>query len=334
MAACSALTQTDIKRALAYSTISQVGYMFLALGVGAWSAAIFHFANHAFFKALLFLAAGAIINSVHHEQNMFKMGGLRKQTPFVFWVFLIGASSLASLPLVTSGFYSKDLILWYTWASPKGSFWLWLPGAVGAVITALYSFRMVFLVFYGEPKITTHYRPGPAIKIPLLILAILSVVSGFIQMPEALSDAQFFSKFIQLALPAAQIVSNHAPEMILILLVGAATVGGVIAAYAGYIKDPNLPTAVTQDKLGAGAFRLFYEGWGFDRIYFRFLVDPFVRAARAGKSDVIDLVYDLIALVAERLNQLLSLLQNGNVRSYATGIAFGAIVTLAILVFT
>ncbi len=114
MAACSALTQTDIKRALAYSTISQVGYMFLALGVGAWSAAIFHFANHAFFKALLFLAAGAIINSVHHEQNMFKMGGLRKQTPFVFWVFLIGASSLASLPLVTSGFYSKDLILWYS----------------------------------------------------------------------------------------------------------------------------------------------------------------------------------------------------------------------------
>src|SRR6185436_15744003 len=112
LAGCSALTQHDIKRVLAYSTVSQIGYMFLALGVGAWSAAIFHFVTHAFFKALLFLAAGAVIMALHHEHDMFKMGGLKKKLPVIYWTFLIGASSLAALPLITGGFYSKDQILW------------------------------------------------------------------------------------------------------------------------------------------------------------------------------------------------------------------------------
>ena len=116
IAGFSALVQHDLKRVLAYSTISQIGYMFLALGVGAWSAAMFHFMTHAFFKALLFLAAGAVIHALHHEHDMFKMGGLRKRLPLVFWTFVAGAASLAALPLVTSGFYSKDLILWSAWS--------------------------------------------------------------------------------------------------------------------------------------------------------------------------------------------------------------------------
>ncbi|MFN2185563.1 MAG: NADH-quinone oxidoreductase subunit L, partial [Anaerolineae bacterium] len=144
LAGFSALVQRDIKRVLAYSTISQIGYMFLALGVGAWSAAIFHFMTHAFFKALLFLGAGTIIISLHHEHDMFKMGGLRREMPTTFWTFLIGSASLAAIPLVTAGFYSKDQILWASWASETGSAWLWTAGLIGALLTSLYAFRMVF----------------------------------------------------------------------------------------------------------------------------------------------------------------------------------------------
>ena len=138
IAGFSALAQSDIKRVLAYSTISQIGYMFLALGVGAWSAGIFHFMTHAFFKALLFLAAGVVILALHHEQDMFKMGGLRKRLPLAFWTFLIGAASLAALPLVTAGFYSKDLILEEAWASRARRYGAVAGGLVGALLTALH----------------------------------------------------------------------------------------------------------------------------------------------------------------------------------------------------
>src|SRR5574340_64105 len=153
VAGCSALVQHDIKRILAYSTISQIGYMFLALGVGAWSAAIFHLMTHAFFKALLFLVAGIVIQALHHEHDIFKMGGLRKDLPYAFWGFVIGGSALAGLPLVTAGFYSKDLILWQTWSSSQGSTALWIAGMVGVLLTSLYIFRLIFLVFYGEKKL-------------------------------------------------------------------------------------------------------------------------------------------------------------------------------------
>ena len=136
LAGCSALTQHDIKRVLAYSTISQIGYMFLALGVGAWSAAIFHFMTHAFFKALLFLGAGVVIAELDDEHDLFKMGGLRRELPVVFWTFLIGSASLAALPVVTAGFYSKDLILFEAWSSVLGGPWLWLAGLVGALLTS------------------------------------------------------------------------------------------------------------------------------------------------------------------------------------------------------
>src|SRR5512142_1299097 len=140
VAGSSALVQRDIKRVLAYSTISQIGYMFLALGVGAWSAAMFHFMTHAFFKALLFLGAGVVILAQHHEHDMFKMGGLRDRLPSTYWTFLIGAASLSALPLVTAGFYSKDLILWQAWSSPMGSKVLWAVGLAGALLTSAYTF--------------------------------------------------------------------------------------------------------------------------------------------------------------------------------------------------
>ena len=160
LAGFAALVQRDIKRVLAYSTISQIGYMFLALGVGAYAAGIFHLVTHAFFKALLFMASGAVIVALHHEQDMFKMGGLRKKLPVVFWTFLIGSMSLASLPLISSGFYSKDLILWSAFASEKGSKVLWLAGFAGAFITGIYTFRMVIMTFFGEEKTHVHKKPG------------------------------------------------------------------------------------------------------------------------------------------------------------------------------
>lgn len=155
LAGFAALVQTDIKRVLAYSTMSQIGYMFLALGVQAWDAAIFHLMTHAFFKALLFLSSGSVILACHHEQNIFKMGGLRKTIPLVYICFLVGGAALAALPIVTAGFYSKDEILWGALAS--GHINLMVAGLVGAFLTALYTFRMIFIVFHGEPKLK-HIR--------------------------------------------------------------------------------------------------------------------------------------------------------------------------------
>ena len=160
IAGLSALTQHDLKRVLAYSTISQIGYMFVALGVGAWQAAIFHFMIHALFKALLFLSGGVVILLLHEEHDLFKMGGLRKLMPAVFITFLIGSASLSALPLITAGFYSKDQILWYAFSASNGNLWLWLAAIVGAFITSLYTFRMVFLAFYGEVKTLPTQQAG------------------------------------------------------------------------------------------------------------------------------------------------------------------------------
>jgi NADH-quinone oxidoreductase subunit L len=196
LAGASALVQTDLKRVLAYSTISQIGYMFLALGVGAWGAGIFHFMTHAFFKSLLFLGAGAVILALHEEHDMRRMGGLRRRMPGTFWVFLIGGASLAAVPLVTAGFYSKDLILARAWAAPWGGGWLWAAGLAGAFITSVYTFRMVFLVFFGKPGKEPARRTGLAMGLPLAILAALSVVGGFVEVPASLGGRPFFTDFL------------------------------------------------------------------------------------------------------------------------------------------
>ena len=201
LAGFSALTQFDLKRVLAYSTISQIGYMFLALGVGAWSAAIFHFMIHAFFKALLFLAAGAVIMVLHHEHDMFKMGGLKNKIPVIYWTFLIGAASLAALPFVTAGFYSKDQILWLAWAGEKGNVYFFLAALMGAFITSVYTFRMVFITFFGEAKTQVGHPAGKSITIPLVILAVLSLVGGFIELPHTLGHVELFSDFLRPVLP-------------------------------------------------------------------------------------------------------------------------------------
>ena len=276
LAGFSALTQSDIKRVLAYSTISQIGYMFLALGVGAWSAAVFHFMIHAFFKALLFLGAGAVIMSVHHEHNMFKMGGLRKELPVTFWTFLIGSASLAALPLITAGFYSKDLILWYSWSSEKGSPWLWAAGLIGAFITAIYTFRMVFITFYGKPKTNVRHRPGNLIKIPLIILAILSLIGGFIELPETLGNVPLFTDFVNISLPSVNLINEGKGTEIIFQLIAAITaLLGIYLAYIFYLKKPESLKRFNDSAL----HDFWFHGWGFDWLYDKVFVIPIVWAA-------------------------------------------------------
>jgi NADH-quinone oxidoreductase subunit L len=338
LAGFSALTQRDIKRVLAYSTMSQIGYMFLALGVGAWSAAIFHFMTHAFFKALLFLAAGVLILRLHHEHDMFKMGGLRKELPLVFWTFLTGACSLAALPLVTAGFYSKDLILWAAWAAPGGSPWLWTAGALGALLTALYTFRMVFLTFFGQPgdlvrEATPIHGAGMTMRVPLVILAALSIVGGFLQLPDTLGGLPLFSDFLHTILPALQVVrGNLNTELALQLAAAAASLGGIYAAYLLWLRHRQVAEQIVKTPLGRALYRFWFVGWGFDWLDNEFIVRPFVWLAKTDKNDVIDLFYRGLARLAWVLNRLLILTQVGQVRRYALGIAIGAAIVTGMVV--
>jgi NADH-quinone oxidoreductase subunit L len=337
LAGISALTQWDIKRVLAYSTISQIGYMFLALGVGAWSAAIFHFMTHAFFKALLFLAAGSVILSLHHEHNMAKMRGLRRLLPTAFWTFLAGAASLAALPLVTAGFYSKDLILFQAWSAVQGSPWLWAAGLAGALITAVYAFRLVFLTFFGEPS--EHVRasaplaePGPAMRLPLIVLAVLSIVGGLVELPRTLGGLTLFTDLLHTALPAPQVREvGPATELWLQIAAAVAVLAGVLVAYVLFYRRPESVRGRRNNRLGDGLHRLTFSGWGFDWLYERLFVRPYNWLARANEGDVVDLFFTGLARLSLTLHHLLSRTQNGRVRWYAWGLAAGAAILLTVV---
>lgn len=333
LAGFSALTQRDIKRVLAYSTISQIGYMFLALGVGAWSAAMFHFMVHAFFKSLLFLAAGVIIARVHHERDMMKMGGLRKQLPVAFWTFLAGSASLSAVPLVTAGFYSKEFILWQAWASPSGSRWLWMAGLTGAFVTSLYTFRMVFLIFYGEEKAKVSENPSVYLKVPLVILAAFSLFSGFVQMPQTLGGISLFTDFMRTALPAPAFPAPMGTELSLTVIASLVSLAGIWAAYLLFLRHRAFTEAVALSGPGKLLSRFWSSGWGFDWIYDRAIVRPFLWIACINRDDFIDLIYGGTAWYSEQAHRFLSFTQSGNVRWYAAVIAFGAVLLIALVVF-
>ena len=326
LAGFSALVQTDIKRVLAYSTISQIGYMFLALGVGAWSAAIFHFMTHAFFKALLFLAAGIVFIRLEHEHNMFKMGGLRVQLPLVFWTFLVGALSLSALPLVTAGFYSKDLILWDVWSSRGGSPWLWAAGLAGALLTSIYSFRMVFLTFFGELKTSVSGKTGMLMSAPVVILAVLSVAGGFVELP--------LTGFLGTVLPQVRAAGSMAGESVLKVITGMTSVAGIVLAWFLFLRAPGYVSTLSEAWSGALVRRLWLAGWGFDWLYDTFIVRPFVWAAKVNRDDFIDLIYLGVIWTSRGINRFLTLTQAGKLRWYAAGIAMGAVVLLGFVVFS
>ncbi len=332
LAGFSALAQRDIKRVLAYSTISQLGSMFLALGVGAWSAAVFHLMTHAFFKALLFLGAGVVIFAQHHEQDMFKMGGLKDKLPVTFWTFLIGSASLSALPLVTAGFYSKDLILWKAWSSGSGGAVLWAAGLFGALITSIYTFRMVFLTFFGESKTTVTRTPGARILAPLIILAALSVVGGFLNLPETLGGKPWFSDFLQKVLNENKL-ETAGYEGMLQYIASLVSIAGIFIAWLFFIGRPPYAELIGRGRVFEAVRRFWLAGWDFDALYDRLFVRPFAWFARINRHDFVDSGYTGVAAFNRMLSALLSKTQTGNIRWYAMGMVVGAVVFLGIIVF-
>lgn len=324
LAGFSALAQHDLKRILAYSTISQIGYMFLALGVGAWSAAVFHFMIHAFFKALLFLAAGVVILVLDEEHDIFKMGGLRKKMPVVFWTFLIGSASLSALPLVTAGFYSKDQILWYSFASQGGSMILWLAGIIGALLTALYSFRMIFIAFFGEARTEPSFVPGKLMTIPLIILAVLSLIGGFVELPASIGNIHLFSNLVDNTLPVVVTKGEDYSELLFQVLSAIVALSGIYIAYLVYYKKPSLSEPFSHSRLN----RFFEKGWGFDKLYDTLIVRPIVWLSVVDKNDFFDLWNKGLSDLALLFNRLLSVTQNGKLRWYLLSFVIGIAIIL------
>jgi len=326
LAGCSALTQHDIKRILAYSTVSQIGYMFLALGVGAWQAAMFHFVTHAFFKALLFLGAGVIINAVDDEHNIFRMGGLRKELPITFWTFLIAGCSLAGLPFLTAGFFSKDLIIWDAWSAENGHPALWIAGIAGALLTSLYTFRMIFRVFFGPLGLPVTKRPRSAMTIPLVILGFLSIVGGYLKQP--LLD------FLRSALPST--VEAHAGAMTELrseAIAGVIFLIGLYFAYLFHLQKRNLADALVANPIGRTLHDWWFADWGFDWIYDKVFVQPFIWASEINKGDFIDAFYGGVAWLTQWSYRELSGTETGRVRWYAAGMAAGSVLFIAVVLF-
>ena len=327
LAAFSALAQRDMKRVLAYSTISQIGYMFLALGLGAWSAAMFHFMTHAFFKALLFLAAGVVIHAVH-EQDLYRMGGLRKELRLAFWSFVIGGSALAGLPLITAGFFSKDLILWQSWAGPNGSPWFWIAGMTGALLTSLYTFRMILLAFYGPQQAHVKAVSGVAVRISLIVLCFLSLVGGYVDTPPDFGGVPALSNFLNSVLPPLEEL-HSGPINETITALSASTVFALGLGLAYLLFGPQRSRVPAHNFLE----RLWLAGWGFDWIYDKLFVRPFQWLTRKSTRDIVDVPINGLAQVTILSYRALRLTETGRVRWYATGLAMGTVVILAIALF-
>jgi len=324
LAGCSALTQSDIKRVLAYSTVSQIGYMFLALGVGSWAAAMFHFMTHAFFKALLFLAAGVVIEALHHEHNIFRMGGLRKQLPIAFWTFLIGGCSLAGLPLVTAGYFSKDLILWGAWSSRDGSPWLWTVGIIGVLLTALYTFRLIFLVFFGAVHTQVTHRPRHRIVVPVVVLAALSIVGGWFK--------NSLVTFLNGALPQlVEARSGGLTEALSKVVAALAFLAGLGLAYLFFIRRRDFAESLVRGAFVRRLHAFWFADWGFDWLYERIFVMPFLWIVTVNRHDAVDDVFTAIARWNQTAHYALSRTETGRLRWYAAAIGAGAAIFVGVV---
>ncbi|WP_438950125.1 NADH-quinone oxidoreductase subunit L [Psychrobacter submarinus] len=322
-----ALAQTDIKRILAYSTMSQIGYMFLALGVGAWQGAIFHLMTHAFFKALLFLSSGAVILAVHHEQNIFKMGGLRKKIPLVFWCYLVGGGALAAIPWVTVGFYSKEAILWETYAT--GHQVLFYMGVFGAFLTAIYTFRMIWIVFFGEEKTHAHKLKGVSYWLPLTILLVLSTAVGaWITPPLQGVLPESFGHLLELS---GEAHGKHTAEYI---AMGAMLLGLIIAALLYVVDKGRMLTKFKRSTIGGGLYYWCYHGLGFDALFDIIFVKPFLFIGRLFKADPVDKSWMVLPTLASVGNKVFSRTQTGSLRGYAASFGLGVAVLLVLVMMT
>ncbi|WP_416425240.1 NADH-quinone oxidoreductase subunit L [Pseudomonas sp. App30] len=319
LAGFAALVQTDIKRILAYSTMSQIGYMFLALGVGAWEGAIFHLMTHAFFKALLFLASGAVIVGCHHEQNIFKMGGLWKKLPLAYACFIVGGAALSALPILTVGFYSKDEILWEAFAS--GHTYLLYAGLVGAFMTSIYTFRLIFIAFHGEAKTDAHPGHGISHWLPLGVLIVLSTfVGAWIHpplagvLPESVGHAGGEAK--------------HSLE----IASGAIALAGILLSAMLFLGKRRVATAIANSSLGRVLSAWWFAAWGFDWIYDKLFVKPYLAISHLLRKDPVDRTIGLIPRMAKGGNSAMSRTETGQLRWYAASIAAGAVLVLGAVV--
>ena len=320
LAGFAALVQTDIKRILAYSTMSQIGYMFLALGVGAWDAAIFHLMTHAFFKALLFLASGAVIVACHHEQNIFKMGGLWKKLPLAYASFVVGGAALAALPIVTVGFYSKDEILWEAFAS--GNTGLLYAGLVGAFMTSLYTFRLIFIAFHGEAKTEAHAGHGISHWLPLGVLIVLSTfVGAWIHPPLAG------------VLPESAGHAGGEAKHALEITSGAIAIAGILLSALLFLGKRSFVSAVANSGIGRALSAWWFAAWGFDWIYDKLFVKPYLLICHILRKDPVDRSIGLIPRMARGGHVAMSKTETGQLRWYTASIAVGAVLVLgAVLV--
>lgn len=322
-----ALAQTDIKRILAYSTMSQIGYMFLALGVGAWQGAVFHLMTHAFFKALLFLSSGAVILAVHHEQNIFKMGGLRHKIPLVFWCFIIGGGALAAIPWVTVGFYSKEAILWETYAT--GHQTLFYMGVFGAFLTALYTFRMIWFTFFGEEKTPAHKLSGISYWLPLSVLLVLSTAVGALIVPPLNGVLpQSVGHLMELS---GEAHGKHTAELI---AMAAMATGLVLALLLYVLNKGRMLTSFKQSAIGGALYYWCYHGLGFDALYDLVFVKPFLFIGNLVKSDPIDKTWNVLPMMVSAGNKMLSATQTGSLRGYAASFGLGVAVLLVLVMMT
>ncbi len=338
-AATIGLTQFDIKRVLAYSTISQLGYMFMGVGVGAFAAGIFHLMTHAFFKALLFMAAGSVIHALGNQNDMRNMGGLKDKMPITYWTMLIAALAIAGIPGF-SGFFSKDEILWQAFSGPNGGMGLWLIGAIAAGLTTFYMFRLIFMTFYGAPrmdaKTAAHVHESPKVMtVPLIVLAVLSIIGGYVGIPAVLGAHNRFDHFLAPVFAQSQALRHspahlkahgHSTELILMGIVLLVVLVSFWLAVQFYLRKTDLPQRVVQ-KIG-GLYRLVFNKYYVDEIYERFFTTPLQRLSETAlwqwiDTKGIDGAVNGVGLLARKSGNLLSRLQTGFVQNYALALVVG-----------
>ncbi len=344
-AATMGVAQNDIKRVLAYSTVSQLGYMFLACGVAAFGAGIFHLMTHAFFKALLFLAAGSVIHGMSEIQDMRQMGGLKSKMPITFWTMLLATLAISGIPLF-SGFFSKDEILWKSFSSDYGGIIFWIVGLVTAGLTAFYMFRLIYLTFYGKnraPKdVQHHIHESPSsMTVPLIVLAILSVIGGYVGIPKALGGGNAFEKFLHPVFAQTEEImhAGHAHESFTMeyILMAASVILVLISifvAFTLYRRKPELAENIRQKF--SGLHRVVYNKYYVDEFYFASVVRPIVVGSqflwKVFDVVIIDGLANGLAYMVKSFSAGGRKIQTGFLRNYLLIFVFGVIILMAYVV--
>lgn len=342
-AATIGMTQWDIKKVLAYSTVSQLGYMFLACGVGAFGAAMFHLMTHAFFKALMFLGSGSVIHAMHEEQDIRKMGGLKKYLPITHATFFLGWLAIIGMPPF-AGFFSKDEILAYAFSSPMGSPVLWVCGALGATLTAFYMTRLMALTFWGKSRVPSNIHPheSPALMtIPLIVLAVLSVIGGWIGIPHVIGEhlghipnvwEHWLHPLIS-PIPGMHHMEASTEWTLMGVSVGLALISAVIA-YQFYVKAPETPKKIA-DSIKP-IYNLVYNKYFVDEAYFGVIINPLVNLSRNTwyyiDVNFIDKMTYWAGDLMRGMGSMVRSVQTGNMQQYAMYIGIGIVVALSFVI--